>query len=769
MATPLKLLLAEDNPVDAELLLRQLIADGFAPETIRVESESAYLAALQPGLDLIISDFDMPQFSGLRALELLQLSGLEVPFILVSGTIGEETAVEAMKRGAADYLLKDRLVRLGLAVSLAIEQHRLRAERRRAEEALIRSEEHVRQSAAEFQLLFEANPMPMWVFEHGTLRFLAVNDAAVQLYGYSREEFLEMTIAAIRPPEEVPRMLREIPGRSGEVKRFGLWRHRRKDGTPLDVEVSYRDMMFQGRDARLVLANDVTDRQIAERARQESESRFRQLAESIPQVFWLTDPDKNTILYVSPAYVSIWGRPIESLVADARAWLDAIHPDDRARVQRAMWLKQAAGTYDEEYRIVRPDGVVRTIHDRAFPVRNEQGAVVRIAGLATDITDRKELQEQFFRAQRLEAIGTLASGVAHDLNNILAPVLMAAGLLKTRATPGTDLKMLGLIENAAQRGAGIIAQLLAFSRGAEGPRGRLQLRHLLKELTHLMQETFPKNIAITLDAPKDLWVVVGEASQLHQVFMNLCVNARDAMPQGGELLITAANRRMEASPAGPGGSFIAVRVVDTGQGIPAEILSRIFDPFFTTKAAGKGTGLGLSTVLGLVKSHGGMVDVESTPGRGTTFTILLPAVESAGDQAVEVPVEPQSGRGQLLLVVDDEAAIVATLRLLLEARQYRVVTAREGQEAIRVFLEHRAAICAVVTDLMMPVMGGLDLARALRQLNPGLPVIACTGLDQEEFRRDCAAVGIATLLPKPFVPAQLFAAVEKALAASGTG
>ncbi len=764
MATPLKVLIAEDNPADVELLTRQLRRSGFAPEVRLADSEATFLAALDSDVQLVISDYQMPQFSGLRALALLRARDVDLPFILVSGTIGEDLAVEAMKHGATDYLLKDRLTRLGPAIELALQQHRHGLERRQAEQALRESEHQIRQSAAEFRLLFEANPMPMWLYDRETLRFLAVNDAMIDLYGFTREELLTMTIKEIRPPEDVPRLVVANQQQESGIVHAGVWRHRRKDGRLLLVEITYRGMEFQGRPGRLVLANDVTERNAAAEARRESDSRFQQLAESIPQVFWLTDPEKNAMLYVSPAYEPIWGRPIAALIANPRAWLDAIHPEDRERVQRAMLLKQTAGTYDEEYRIVRPDGAVRWIVDRAFPVRDEHGAVVRIAGLATDITERKQLQEQFFRAQRMEAIGTLASGVAHDLNNILAPVLMAAGLLKSRVMAVEDRNMLALIESAAQRGAGIVAQMLAFSRGAEGHRGRLQLRHLLKELTHLMQETFPKNITAEFDAPKDLWVVVAEASQLHQVFMNLCVNSRDAMPGGGELTITAENCRLPAVPGRPGGPYVAVRVKDTGHGIPAGILERIFDPFFTTKAAGKGTGLGLSTVLGLVKSHGGTVEVESVVGQGTTITVLLPAIESTQADREEPASTPARGRGQLLLLVDDEEPILITLRRLLEARQYRVVTAQNGEEAIRVFLEHREAICAVVTDLMMPVMGGLDLARSLRQLKPNLPIIACTGLDLEEFRRDCAALGIRELLAKPFVPARLFAAVEDAVA-----
>jgi len=505
------------------------------------------------------------------------------------------------------------------------------------------------------------------------------------------------------------------------------------------------------------------------RALQASEARFRSVVENIGEVFWLSNVAKSSVEYVSPSFETVWGRSCESLRASMDVWKSSIHPQDRDRVLVAARTKQALGLYDETYRIVRPDGSIRWVQDKAFPVIGPDGSVERLVGVAVDVTEARDMEEKFLRAQRMEAIGTLASGIAHDLNNILAPMLMMTGLFRDKLTAPQDQAMLLMIERSARRGAAIIGQLLTFSRGLEGAKGTLQPRLLLKEIAHLMSETLPRDIDIRAEVPADLGTVVADATQLHQVLLNLCINARDAMPQGGQLVLSGANVQLDEAatrhfaPAKPG-PYVMMSVRDSGAGIPPEIITRIFDPFFTTKEIGKGTGLGLATVMGIVRGHHGVITVESEPGRGADFRVYLPAGEAPEIAAPPAHQGPEiRGQGELILLVDDEEVIRRATGQVLESSGFRVVTAANGEEAVRIFTARRAGIRLVVTDVMMPAMDGLTLARALHVLEPTLPIIACSGLDQQDRSEEFARYGVVALLGKPLSVATLLEAVRRAL------
>jgi PAS domain S-box-containing protein len=762
MSIPLHVLIVEDRAVDAEIVVRELRRAGFEPDWERVDTEPAFLARLHNGLDLVLSDYDMPQFSGLRALELLRKSELDVPLIIVSGTIGEETAVAAMKQGAADYLLKDRLARLGAAVNHAITEKSLRRERKEAEISL-----------RLFRALMDRTQECIEVIDPASAMILDMNEAACRHHGYSRQEYLQLTVFDVDPGLDRGQfhLLLKHLSEAGAlvVERM----HRRKDGTEFPVELSLNRVNLD-RDYVVAIARDITERRRSELALRESDARFRELAENIQEVFWITDPAKNQMVYISPAYEKIWGRTCQSLYESPRIWLDAIRTEDRERVLQAILAKQLAGTYDVEYRIVRPDGSERWIRDRAFPVKDVEGRVRRIVGVAEDITQRKGLEEQFLHAQRMEAIGTLASGVAHDLNNILSPILMVTEILKIRPDiPTKELELLSMIERSSKRGAGIIRQLLTFSRSIPGERGLVQFKHLVRDIVEIMRETFPRNITIVETVAPDLRPVHADPTQLHQVIMNLCVNARDAMTEGGTLMVKAMNLLPEESGRRAGdpeigsGPYVLLRVQDTGSGIPPEIIHRIFDPFFTTKGVGKGTGLGLSTVAGIIKGHGGVVKVESQPGRGTTFNVYLPVSEDRESAlSPNADLQAVAGRNELILVVDDEVSIREATRSFLESQGFRVQVAASGEDAVKLFLEHQETLRLVVTDIMMPGMDGLVLIRTLRRLRSSLPIIATSGLDQSQNKKEYELLRVGEILTKPFAPALLIKAINTALAKS---
>lgn len=390
-----------------------------------------------------------------------------------------------------------------------------------------------------------------------------------------------------------------------------------------------------------------------------------------------------------------------------------------------------------------------------------------------DITDRADkmlLEAKLMRAQRLESIGTLASGIAHDLNNVLTPALMSVEMLSSRTSDPKSKTMLATLERCILRGANIVKQVLAFGRGLEGPHDLLQTRYLLREILQIVTETFPKSIENKAVFPPDLWVVRGDSTQLHQTLLNLCVNARDAMPNGGKLTLTGKNVHLDATfaqmnPEAKPGPYVQLGVEDTGNGIPPAIMDKIFDPFFSTKAIGKGTGLGLSSVMGIVKKHGGFLQTTSEPGRGSRFLIFLPAVLDENAPAITLtPTAPPSGNGELILIADDELAIGEIMRATLEQYNYKVLSAKDGAEAVALLAQHRNEVKAIVLDFMMPVMDGANALLVIRHIQPHVPIILTPGSPDENATLDntLRSPGLKSL-NKPFTANELLTLLAEAL------
>ncbi len=401
-------------------------------------------------------------------------------------------------------------------------------------------------------------------------------------------------------------------------------------------------------------------------------------------------------------------------------------------------------------------------------LRDDRGAPQSVLSISTDITERRRLEHRFLRAQRLESLGSLAGGIAHDLNNVLAPIAMAVDILRERISDPPSVELLRHVADSARRGADMVRQVLTFARGVEGQRVLMQPAHLIEEVARIFRDTLLKSVDVQVHVAPDTWPILGDRTQLHQVLMNLGVNARDAMPDGGSLILSAMNMTLQEnrriSPDARSGPHVLIRVTDTGCGMSADVIERIFDPFFSTKEVGKGTGLGLATVQGIVRSHGGFVTVYSEVGNGTTFNVYLPAQPAAAGQSAEAVAESfPRGNGELILIVDDEASIREITRTALEEFNYRTLLADNGAHAVEIFREHRDAVSAVLIDMMMPQLGGAASIPALKELNPGVRIVAASGLASAPQARTATLAGADAFLAKPYSIESLLQTLEKLL------
>jgi PAS domain S-box-containing protein len=1023
MPQPLKVLIVEDSAIDAELLVSNLRYAGFDPAWQQVDTEAAYLEHLHDGLDLILSDYQMPLFSGLRALELLKRSGLEVPFIIVSGTIGEETAVAAMKQGAADYLLKDRLARLESAVRQALESSRLHAERhsavvqlrlqgaalataanaiiitdpkgtilwlnpafttltgytaaeavgqtprflksgqhdiafyhelwgtilsgrvwrgefinRRKDGSLYhgeqtitpvrdeagaimrfigvmndvtarkRAEEEARETHKRLQQLLDYSPAVLYALKLEGEKIIPymVSENMTRLLGFTVTESLnyewwlgqlhpddrKLAIASIsktiandtsrieyrlrhkdgsyRWVDDNRRLVRDATGAPAELvgvwaditarKRaeevvsqvtqqetrrrklkslidfvilasaaaivfglehrynifipslrwilqrsdtfvdeivgtlvflcFGAWFYayrmlqqaKRKVDMHEQVETALKllhdemEQRVQQRTAELrkaneVLRSEISDRKRAEESLRESEERFRQLAETITKVFWILDPMAGKLLYVSPAYERIWGRSCESLLANPRSWLEAIRAEDQALVKADVFDNPVTKPFDHTYRITQPGGAVRWIHDRGFPIRNTAGQIYRVVGVAEDITEHRNLEEQFRQAQKMEAIGTLAGGIAHDFNNILSAIVgytqLAQMILKENPAVREHL---GAVLQAASRATDLVRQILAFSRQQQIQERRpIQLHPVVAETLKLLRSTIPSTIEFDTSLATDVPMVLADATQIHQILMNLGTNAWHAMKdRTGRLQVKLEKCVVDEAHAATQsqlkpGIYVHVSVSDTGCGMDQPTLRRIFEPFFTTKPLGEGTGLGLAVVHGIMKDHDGAVTVYSQPGEGTIFHLYFPVhAGEAAAAAIEQGPAPH-GHGERILFVDDEELLVRFGQKTLAALGYEVEITTQPMLAFAMVRTDPQRFALVLTDQTMPGMTGIFFANQLRQIRPELPIILMTGYSASLTPELLEAAGIRQLLLKPMTLYSLGTAVHTAL------
>jgi signal transduction histidine kinase/CheY-like chemotaxis protein len=425
-------------------------------------------------------------------------------------------------------------------------------------------------------------------------------------------------------------------------------------------------------------------------------------------------------------------------------------------IQRALQVVEKKGSWFGELHQVTKMQKSVIVESKWSVVLDEQGRPKSILTINTDITDKKNIEQQFLRAQRLESVGTLASGLLHDLNNVLTPIILAVPFMRDKLTDESSQDILRTLESSAKRGEGVVRQLMSFVRGVKGDRIILQLKLIVWELLHFISETFPPNVKVVKHCPKGVWYVLGDSTQLYQVLMNLSINARDAMPNGGTLTIDLQNITLSEQEArlhlgALPGMYVILSVKDTGNGISPELINRIFDPFFTTKEPGKGTGLGLSSSLSIVKSHGGFIDVHSEVGKGTEFKVFLPAKEEKAKAGVSQDCKVTMGHGETILVVDDEKTLQDLLRPTLEKQNFKVLSAFDGIEAIAVYEENQNKIDIVLLDMLMPKLSGLSTIPKLKQINPQIKIICMTGSMLDNLGSEMnAAIRKLPFLQKPF-------------------
>ncbi|MDD2764340.1 MAG: response regulator [Opitutaceae bacterium] len=741
----LRALLSKVTAVSYEIDWARTIEEGW--QLINECRHDAYLIDCHPGAD-----------SGIDLIRRVQAHGLAVgPMILITDTSNETLEAEALLTGAADYLEKDTL-------SAAILDRAIRQAIRRR-----RIMEDLKDKETRLNLALNAANLGFWDWNLATGE-LYITPEYKRMLGYAEHETVFPNYAAwqeaIHPDDRgfIEQVIKRLREKQASTAANIFYRLRDKNGGYRWIQ-SRVAAVHDGQNRLIRLFGihvDMTERKLAEERLREQAAVLDQANDGII----VRGLDKRTI-YCNASAARMLGLTPGDVVGHTAKELGGFPPEYDMACEQVV----QQGDWHGELTLKRRDGSSVVTESRWTLLRDDAGRPKAVLAFYIDITEKKRLETQYLRAQRMESIGMLAGGIAHDLNNVLAPIVMATQLLKLRHGDNETQRLLDTVESSAQRGAELVRQVLTFARGMEGQHLLVHPKTLVRDVEKLLTDTVGKSITVTTRIEPDLWPVPGDPTQLHQVLMNLCINARDAMPQGGQLTLSARNVHIDEqyaamSPELRPGLFVVFEVQDTGVGIPPEIRGHIFEPFFSTKMPGKGTGLGLSTARTIVKNHDGFIAFESVVGRGTTFRIHLPAsVETAEARGTAPAAPPPRGNGETILVVDDEASILSITRHALEAFGYQVLTATNGAEALALFAQKHAKIAAVLTDMAMPVLDGAALIYALRKIDPAVKVIATSGLKSSAQSMEPFGLGATTaFLTKPFTAGTMLQAIHGALA-----
>ncbi len=625
-----------------------------------------------------------------------------------------------------------------------------------------RADEAARENAARLRGIVES-AMDGIIAVDELQRIVLVNPAAEAMFGYHADELVGQPLGVLIPDGARDRHAAAVSSFAdeGRTRRqphaLGELEGKRADGERFPAEISISRIHVGDRKLATAIVRDVTGRHRAEAALSASDERFRQLAESIREVFWLIDAASEQVIYVSPAYETVWGRSCESLYAAPRSWVDAIHEQDRAAVV-AKVPRFVEGPLEFEYRVVRPDGSIRWVRDQSFPVHGPEGRVIRIAGVAEDITARRQLEEELRQAQKLESVGLLAGGIAHDFNNLLTVIAgNSEMLLADLPSEGLARELAVEIQRAGERAASLTRQLLAFSRRQVLEPKVLDLDAVVLDTEKILRRLLGEDILLEERLASSTERVHLDPGHLVQVILNLAVNARDAMPKGGRLRITTAVVEIDGThgpvlaTATPG-RYVMLSMTDSGCGMSPELLERIFEPFFTTKGPGRGTGMGLAVVHGIVQQSGGHLEVESQPGVGSTFRMYFPTVDAAAPTRPSALARDALHGSETVLLVEDEESVRRLGERVLESAGYVVIGAGNATQALERIAELGRPIDLLVTDVVMPGLGGRELADRLRESHPALRVLFTSGYTDDAVVRHGVRHSEVWFLQKPYAP-----------------
>ncbi|MHB8789448.1 MAG: PAS domain S-box protein [Desulfobulbaceae bacterium] len=628
-----------------------------------------------------------------------------------------------------------------------------------------RAEEELRRSEARYRELFEANPHPMWIYDTGTLAFLAVNNAAVAHYGYSREEFLAMTIKDIRPPEDIPKLVEKIANTRKGVNNAGTWHHRTKDGSIIEVEITSHTLLYNDRPAKLILAHDVTVHKRAEEALAQSETKFRSLFQNHSAVKFIIDPENGDIVDANEAAALFYGWSVAELRRMNIAQINTLPP---AKIREEIAKARSSRNTHFEFKHRKADGAIADVE--VFSSRVAIDNKEYLHAIIHDITDKRHLENQLLQAQKMESVGRLAGGVAHDFNNMLGVILGNTEMALDKVDPADPLhEDLKDILGAAKKSADITRQLLAFARKQTISPRVIDLNETVEGMLKMLRRLIGEDIDLAWLPGSGAWPVMIDPSQLDQILANLCVNARDAIAGVGKVTIETGNATFAAAyyadhPDFAPGDYVLLAVSDDGSGMDQETLDHLFEPFFTTKEIGQGTGLGLATVYGIVRQNNGFINVSSEPDKGTTFRMYLPrhSGEAVLPETSGVSAIP-TANGETVLLVEDDVSLLALTRRILEGLDYTVLAASTPGRAEALAREHTGTIDLLLTDVVMPEMNGRELAGRLQALYPDLKVLYMSGYTADVIaHRGVLETGVH-FIQKPFAKRALAEIIREVL------